>query len=172
MSGFTALTKGKKRLNEKERWVANAVRLESIQLCRRLHFLGLQHQRELARVHGAQLELRQALDRLRGHGPSSHPSLARPAATSTGLTPLRTRGQMAIQSCCPNHIVCSSCNLRLRLADTLTRRFTPGLWTMYCQPLPTVCAGSGQSGVYRIPSIVERRNLSTMDNSLRYLPFL
>lgn len=155
-----------------ERWVANAVRLESIHLCRRLRFLGLQHQRELARVHGAQLELRKALDRLRSHGPSARPVLTRPAGPSTGPAPLLPRGQLAAQSCCPNHIVCSSCNLRLRLADALTHRFTPSLWTMYRQSTPAACSGHGQAGVYCMPSFMERRNLSVLDNSLRYLPFV
>ncbi|KAG9280284.1 hypothetical protein AMEX_G2972 [Astyanax mexicanus] len=172
MPGITTLTTGTRRSNEKERFLANALRMESLHLCRRLRLLGLQHQRELARVSGAQLELRKALDRLKDHGPPSHPALTRPAATSTDLNPLCPRGQPVVQSCCPNHIVCSNCNLRLRLADQLTRRFTPGLWTMYCQPLITSCPGDVQPSSYRMPKFMERRNISTLDKSLRYLPFL
>ncbi|KAG7320413.1 hypothetical protein KOW79_016266 [Hemibagrus wyckioides] len=169
MSGFTVLATGNRRQNEKERWVANALRRESVQLRRRLRILGLQQQRELARVRWAQLELTRTLDRLRDHRPSVQHAVTQPDVSSVRLGPLRIQEQLPEQSCCPNHIVCSSCNLRLRLADVLLHRFTPALWTMYCHPLHKACSGDS---VYHIPSFVERRNLATVNNSLRYLPFL
>ncbi|KAB5542326.1 hypothetical protein PHYPO_G00090370 [Pangasianodon hypophthalmus] len=169
MSGFTVLASGNRRHNEKERWVANALRHESVQLHQRLRILGLQQQRELARVRWAQLELTRTLDRLRSHRPSIQHALTQPGTSSIRLRPLHLHKQLPMQSCCPNHIVCSSCNLRLRLADVLLHRFTPALWTMYCPPLPNACSGNS---VYSMPSFVEQRNLSTMNNSLRYLPFL
>ncbi|XP_076861204.1 uncharacterized protein LOC143514192 isoform X2 [Brachyhypopomus gauderio] len=153
---------GSRRRNDKGRWVATVTRHESLRLCERLRVLRLQHQRELARVCRAQLELQGTLERLSRPGPPARPapSLSRPVPV--GVVPPRRR----VQPCCPNHIVCSSCNLRLRLADSLTRRFTPGLWTMYCR------SEDGASRVYPMPPFVERRNLSISDNSLRYLPFV
>lgn len=152
-----------------ERWVANALRHESIQLHKRLQILGLQQQRELARVQWAQLELTRTLDRLRGQRPSKRHALTKPGISSIRLRPHHLHKQLPVQSCCPNHIVCSSCNLRLRLADVLLHRFTPALWTMYCHPLPKACSGDS---VYCMPRFVEQRNLATVNNSLRYLPFL
>lgn len=149
--------------------MANALRHESVQLRRRLWILGLQQQRELARFQWAQLELTRTLDRLKSHRPSIQHALTQPGTSSIRPKPLHLHEQLPVQSCCPNHIVCSSCNLRLRLADVLLHRFTPALWTMYCHPLPN--ASSGDS-VYYMPSFVKQRNLSTVNNSLRYLPFL
>lgn len=152
-----------------ERWVANTLRHESGQLRRRLKILGLQWQRELARFQWAQLELTRTLDHLKSHRPSIQHTLTQPGPPSIRLKSLRLREQPPMQSCCPNHIVCSSCNLQLRLADVLLHRFTLALWTMYCHPLPNACSGDS---VYYMPSFVKRRNLSTVNNSLRYLPFL
>lgn len=149
--------------------MANALRHETVQLHRRLRILGLQQQRKLARVRWAQLELTRTLDRLRSPRPSIQHALTQSDTSSIRLRPFHLHKQLPMQSCCPNHIVCSSCNLRLRLADVLLHRFTPGLWTMYCHPPSNASSGDN---VYCMPSFVERRNLSTMNNSLRYLPFL
>ncbi|KAF5908339.1 uncharacterized protein DAT39_001878 [Clarias magur] len=165
MSDFT----GNRRHNERERWVANALRHESVQLHRRLRILGLQQRRELARVRWAQLELTRTLDRLRNHRQSIQHALTSSGTSSIRLSPLRLHEQLPMQSCCPNHIVCSSCNLRLRLADVHLRRFTPALWTMYSHPLHDACSGES---AYCMPSFVEQKKLSTMNQSLRYLPFV
>lgn len=150
-----------------ERSLANAQRRQSLQLERTLHALDVQYQRELAGVQGAQQQLRQSLDWLGERSATKRPTLALPT-TSKNHSSSNQPKKTASQSCCPNHIVCSSCNLRLRLADALTRRFTPSLWTMYTCPLTSFHSGE----IYYMPRFVQQRNLSVSDNSLRYLPFM
>lgn len=157
--------------------LANALRRENIQLDRSLRALSLQHQRKLAGVCGAQLELRRALDKLNGphRGVNGHIGSGMQSAfthsfTSTPGTLLIRAPPITPKPCCPNHILCSICNLRLRLADSALRRFTPSLWTMYSRPLSE--SGPSQVSTYRMPSFVEHRNLSATDNSIRYLPFM
>lgn len=154
-----------------ERSLANAQRRQSMQLERTLHALDMQYQRELARVQGAQQELRRSLDRLGARSAVNRPTLALPSISPTSLSSSNQPKQASLQSCCPNHIVCSSCNLRLRLADTLTRRFTPSLWTMYTCPLASFHSGETLK-VYYMPGFIQQRILSMSDNSLRYLPFM
>lgn len=150
-----------------EHSLANAQRRQSLQLERTLHALNVQYQRELAGVQGAQQELRRSLDRLRERSAIKRPVLALPPTSKNHSSSNQTK-QTPSQSCCPNHVVCSSCNLRLRLADALTRRFTPSLWTMYTCPLTSFQSEE----IYYMPRFVQQRNLSISDNSLRYLPFM
>ncbi|KTG37620.1 hypothetical protein cypCar_00004992, partial [Cyprinus carpio] len=166
MSSFISLSR-RKRHNERERSLANAQRRQSLQLERTLHALDVQYQRELAGVQGAQQQLRRSLDRLGERSATKRPTLALPT-TSKNHSSSNQPKKTASQSCCPNHIVCSSCNLRLRLADALTRRFTPSLWTMYTCPLTSFHSGE----IYYMPRFVQQRYLSVSDNSLRYLPFM
>lgn len=154
-----------------ERSLANAQRRQSMQLERTLHALDMQYQRELAGVQSVQQELRRTLDRLVGKSAVKRPTLTLPSTSPTSLSSPNQPKQAPLQSCCPNHIVCSSCNLRLRLADTLTRRFTPSLWTMYTCPVTSFHSGETFK-VYYMPGFVQQRSLSISDNSLRYLPFL
>ena len=158
-----------------DRSLANALRRESLQLDRTLRSMVLQYQRELSGVCGAQLELRKTLDKLGGPQRAQvHLGKSTTGHTSTpspGTLQPRGSGMAHTKPCCPNHIVCSTCNLRLRLADTVTRQFTPSLWTMYCRPVSK--HGPGEACmVYRMPSFVEHRHLSVSDNSIRYLPFI
>lgn len=118
----------------------NVLRYESVQLRPRLRIVGLQQQRDLARIQRAQLELTKTLGRLRSRRPSIQHALTSPGTSSVRLKPLRMDKQLPMQSCCPNHIVCSSCNLQLKLADVLLHRFTLALWTIYCHPSPNVCS--------------------------------
>ncbi len=150
-----------------ERSLANAQRRQSLQLERTLHALNVRYQQELAGVQGAQQELRRSLDRLKERSDIKRSVLSLPPTSKNHSSSNQTK-QTPSQSCCPNHIVCSSCNLRLRLADTLARRFTPSLWTMYTCPLTSFHSGE----IYYMPRFVQQRNLSTSDNSLRYLPFM
>lgn len=152
-----------------ERWVSNALRYESLQLQRQLRLIGLQQQKELTRVRLAKQELTRTLDHFKEFGLPNLSVLTQPGTNHN--RPLCPGGHLPLHWCCPNRIVCSSCNLRLRLMDTMTRRFTPSLWTMYCNDLPPSSSGDTQYSVYHMPSFVKRRNLSTM-NTLGYLPFL
>lgn len=148
-----------------ERFLANAQRRQSMELERTLHALDVQHRRDLAGVQDAQKELKRSLDRFSDRHVVKRFSVALPSKSSNYSNQPK---QTPYQPCCPNHIVCSSCNLRLRLADTLTHRFTPSLWTMYTCPMASFCSGE----MYYIPRFVQQRNLSISDISLRYLPFM
>lgn len=151
-----------------ERSLANALRRESLKLDRTLRGLGLQYQQELAGFRSVQMEVQRALERLDGASAVVAPRLPLIHGSPARCSSLRSQTPRPLQSCCPNHIVCSTCNLRLRLADSVTRRFTPSLWTMYNHP-PNAPIRDGH---YRMPSFVKQRNLSASDNSLRYLPFM
>lgn len=151
-----------------ERSLANALRRETLKLDRTLRCLGLQYQRELAGFRNVQIEVQRMLERLDGASAVAAPRLPLIRGIIPPRCPSLNSQKPALQSCCPNHIVCSTCNLRLRLADSVTRRFTPGLWTMYSHHNNTPT----HDGHYHMPSFVKQRNLSASDNSLRYLPFM
>ncbi|KAK1168911.1 hypothetical protein AOXY_G9804 [Acipenser oxyrinchus oxyrinchus] len=172
-----------KRHSEKEKLLVNAVRRENLQLDRTIRYLNLQCKKELANMTMAQLELRKSLERLtsRQESQESVSSRAPGKKAMTFLHSFAGRGPDRSQHehYCPNHILCSKCNLRMRLADTITRQFTPSLWTMYSnvsvvsfdKPLP-YSMQTHRPEAYRIPSFVVHRHLSATENSLRYLPFI
>ncbi|KAJ8006837.1 hypothetical protein DPEC_G00111370 [Dallia pectoralis] len=120
------------------------------------------------------LKVKSALDRLGSRlGGTGHARRSTAVHATTGpanLGLLHTSKPLPPKHCCPNHIVCSTCNLRLRLADKVTHRFTPSLWTMYCYP-PSESVHRGASS-YLMPSFVACRKISASENSLRYLPFM